>query len=505
VGLSAGTFNAAAQSTTASLTFKKLVVATYLSIDAWTIPTSNPNQFWVGNVSVGAGVVPPTSTPVQVNYTLESLSGLSFGLTVQEQGLPSAMGWSYTVGEGTSNTTFGSVSSTNLLSLEAGTDYAVSAGFVSGQAGEGYEVVGVSYFVDTVNGTAYDNVSVNNIAVFNLTGATNVTFWYAQAWWITEIAGANGMVSPGSKWTLNASSLLISATPDVGYIFVGWSGFGPGATGAAQRHSASTVIHPTGAVTEIASFAPRPPPSWTLKVSANGIPLGQPYTVELGGTTYWGTGSFSITNLSTGMVSLGTPYIFDNSTAGVRYVPGAANSSLVLSGTQLDIDANGTLTVPYSTQYLLTVASTAGGTVTPAGSSWESSGGQVVLTAAPSTSGPVKYAFSGWNGTGFGARTSKSPQITVVVGGVVTETAQFSALPPPPPATYTLTVKESGLPTAAGWDLAVGTSGAAGVGSLLVAGLNGSYTLTVPVVYASAGVRYVPNGSTSSFTEPVQV
>ncbi|MCI4341423.1 MAG: hypothetical protein L3K11_03505, partial [Thermoplasmata archaeon] len=480
---------AAQQSTTSSVTFLGVDVATYYAVNAWTIPTANPGLFWVPSVSVGAGLVPPIFVPIQVNYTLESLTGLSFGVDVQEQGLPTGTDWSYTVGTSGVNTTYGSHTTSNLLSLAANDSYTVAAGFVAGTTGEGFEVTGASYFVDTVNGTAFENVSVN--ASFTLTGYTNITFWYSQAWWVTVLAGSNGTVTPGNSWVLNASGLVISASPSAGFIFVGWSGSGAGATGPAQRHLATTIIHPTGPVIEIASFAPRPPPTWKLTVSANGIPGTQPYTVDLGGASYTGSGTFVIGNLSTNTYTLGAPDIFDNATAGVRYVPGAANSSLSLTGNQLTIDANGTLTVPFTTQFLLSVTGTSGGTVSPAGNSWETSGTQVALTATVAHG----YSFSGWNGTGLGARTSKNPTITVVVGGVIAETAQFTAIPAPPPATYTLSVSESGLPTTANWNLGVGTTGASGTGPLTVGGLNGTYALTVPVVYTTAGTRYVPNGT----------
>ncbi|MCI4346573.1 MAG: hypothetical protein L3K07_07485, partial [Thermoplasmata archaeon] len=235
-------------------------------------------------------------------------------------------------------------------------------------------------------------------------------------------------------------------------------------------------------------------------VSANGIPNTQPYTVELGASAYTGTGTFAITNLSTNSYTLGVPYVFDNTTVGVRYVPGAANSSLTLAGGSLLVDANGTLTVPFSTQYLLTVSATAGGTVTPNGATWENAGAQLALTATTSSG----FSFTGWNGTGTGARTSKNPSVTVVVGGVISETAQFTAIPHPPPATYSLMVTEQGLPGTASWAFGVGPASASGTGSLSVAGLNGTYTLTVPTVYVTSGIRYIPNGS-ATLTLPVDL
>ncbi|HEV2448910.1 MAG TPA: hypothetical protein VGU43_00665, partial [Thermoplasmata archaeon] len=494
------------QATGPTITFQTLAVATYYAISPWTIPTSNPNLFWVGTASVGAGIVPPTGVPIRVNFTEESLSGLSFGLLVQEQGLPTGTNWAYTVGNGATNTSYGAYGTSSSLTLPAAVDYTVTAGMVSGEAGAGYEVTGVTYFVDTINGSAVINTSLT--AAFNLTGITNVTFWYSLAYYVTLIAGANGTVSPGSQWVLNATGLLIHASPSAGYIFVGWSGSGPGATGSAQRHTALTLIHPTGPVTEIATFAPRPPPEWTLTVSENGLPLAQPYTVELGANAYTGNGTFVVKNLSSSSVAVSFPDIYQMGSPGLRYTGGNPTSSLNLTGTQLQINANGTLTVSYATEFLLTVSGTAGGTVSftyqgvtsPGGASWINSGALVNLSASPSAG----HRFNGWNGTGVGSKTVATSSVKVVVGGVVTETALFTVIPPPPPATYTLTVNEQGLPTATGWSAGLGSLGGSGSNGIVFSQLNGSYTLSVPVVYGTAGIRYVPNGSTS-YTAPLMV
>ncbi|MCI4363905.1 MAG: glycoside hydrolase, partial [Thermoplasmata archaeon] len=197
-------------STTPTTLFQALNLATLYTISAWTIPTANPNQFWVPTVLIGGSIVTPTFTPVIVNYTLESLSNLVFNLTVQENGLPNGATWSFSVATTGTNSTYGTSSPWKALSLEAGQVYNVSAGFLAGTSGEGYAITGVSYGVDTINGTSFENVSLP--ASLNLTGIANVTFWYAPAWWLTVSATAHGSATPKNEWVLNASGVLLTAT-----------------------------------------------------------------------------------------------------------------------------------------------------------------------------------------------------------------------------------------------------------------------------------------------------
>jgi len=77
------------------------------------------------------------------------------------------------------------------------------------------------------------------------------------------------------------------------------------------------------------------------------------------------------------------------------------------------------------------------------------------------------------------------------VAGPTSEAAQFVQNPPPVPATYTLSITANGLGSGLTWGAAVGTTGGSGVGAVNLTGLNGTYTLTVPIVGAGQGVQYV--------------
>ena len=114
-----------------------------------------------------------------------------------------------------------------------------------------------------------------------------------------------------------------------------------------------------------------------------------------------------------------------------------------------------------------------------------------MLTATPS----FHYKFVGWNGSGNGSVTSPTAtMVTVTLNGPVWEAAAFDYRVFPLPAVYQSMVTETGLPTGTSWNVSAGTLNASAAGpekNLTLSGLNGTYTLTVPSVYVSAGIRYV--------------
>ncbi|MCI4346585.1 MAG: hypothetical protein L3K07_07545, partial [Thermoplasmata archaeon] len=77
--------------------FPSVPTAASFAVTLWTVPTSTPGLYWVGNGSHGSTVVTPVLGPISVAYSLVSLSGRSFPLRVSELGLPSGLPWSYTV------------------------------------------------------------------------------------------------------------------------------------------------------------------------------------------------------------------------------------------------------------------------------------------------------------------------------------------------------------------------------------------------------------------------
>ena len=167
------------------------------------------------------------------------------------------------------------------------------------------------------------------------------------------------------------------------------------------------------------------------------------------------------------------------------------------------IGANELVTVTFAPEYLLTLTTTTGGTIGGASNgAWLSPGTPETLTATAS----ADYHFVSWNGTGLGSYSGNLSTASVTVNSPITELAQFVVNPIPPTPRYEIAVTETGLPANAAWNATLGVVGQSGSGSTLtMVGLtNGSYTLSVPTVYGSAGVRYVPNGLTV-YTTPETV
>ena len=86
-----------------------------------------------------------------------------------------------------------------------------------------------------------------------------------------------------------------------------------------------------------------------------------------------------------------------------------------------------TYTVSFDTQYHLTLAAGAGGTVTPA-SGWQAADAVVPLTATPNQG----YRFVAWTGSGPRAYSGTNGSLSLAMRGPVTESAAFAVIPPPP-------------------------------------------------------------------------
>jgi len=221
--------------------------------------------------------------------------------------------------------------------------------------------------------------------------------------------------------------------------------------------------------------------------------------VSIGATTYTGLAGFKVGNLSSGGYAFEAPLVYLNSTDTTRFLATDVSSTLPLASGVLNISGDGTVTLTYGTQYAVSVVATPGGTVTGGnGTVWANASDTLTLTAVPDPS----YRFVGWNGTGPGSVTATSASISLTPSGPATETAQFAYRPIPPPAVFWLTVSETGLPSGTAWSVAVGSIGASGSnGTLTVVGLNGSYELTAPPVYASTpGIRWVSDTTNVSTT-----
>ncbi len=448
----------------------------------WSVPSATTGQFWIPSTTAANPIVVPQTLTVNILYALGSASSATFPTQFSEEGLPNGTAWSLEVG----GTSYGIVSNSTTLALAGGSAFTANGSFVYLANGTGYYAAAVSVVPYVMNET---NASYAVPASISLNGSANVIIDYKPMYYVTVAGSVGGSVTPASQWVNRGASIALNETAAAGYHFVGWSGIGGGSVSSGV---AGITVSPTGAVSEFATFRPNSPPTWNLTLTGVGLPAGTPFSVTIGGTTYTGMGSFRIPDLPNGTTTVSAAMLFLNATETTRFVPtGIAATSLSLANGQLDLVANGTLTVSYQTQYTLSVQASSGGSVTPAvGLYWYNSSASVALTAAPAAG----HYFGGWNGTGNGSLTTGGASGSATMNAPLTETALFVLRPPAPPATYWLAVSETGLPSALAWNVSLGGFGASGTNaSLTVNGLNGSYTLFVPNVYVSTGARWVAN------------
>ncbi len=448
----------------------------------WSVPAKG-GKLWVPTEDASSPVQVPSTSRVDVTYTLESPALATFDLNLTEAGLPNGTTWSAQVG-GTGY----SVGPQGLdLLLPGGSTVPVNGSFVYTTGGVGYYATNVTFnrFVENTTGAKTVNVPAN----VPVNGSLTAVVHYAPMYWLTVTGTPGGRVTPSSHWVVAGAPVNLTAVAGAGYYFLTWSGTGQGASSGSQNLLPNITIHVGGPITEAAEFLQVPPVTWNVTVVAGGLPNGTSFGVTFGGTSYAGFGSLVIPRLLTGDYPVSWPDVYLNATETTRFAASSVDSTLAPLPSGFRVASNGTIWVNYSTQYSLTITSTPNGVTTPSpGVYWEPAGATVGLSAAPSH----HYRFVGWNGTGAGHFAGASPTGTVTMSGPVTEAAQFVWRVFPPPAVYWVKFNESGLPAGTPWEVSAGSTGASGSGtSLTVSGLNGSYPLVVPPVYVGSGTRFV--------------
>ncbi len=486
---------------------------TAVQYTVWTVPDGTTGLYWVPTTTPASPVKEPAQTLVQVTYALVNPTTVAFGANFTALGLPNGTVWSADVGNASYAVTAGNLT----VGVPGGTLLSLNGSDVYTEGGVGYYASSVSVFPYVVNLTWQNTTTLPDAFWFN--GSAHVYVTYSPMFWLTVSASTGGNVTPASRWVENGAAVALTATADAGYYFLDWTGVGAGGTTTAQADNATATIHPNAPVSELATFRPIPLPTWNVTVDAVGLPTSVGFTFTLGTTAYTGMGDeLQIGNLSGGMYAFSAAVAYSAGSNGTRWVPTSWNSSFVPgTGGMLTVGSNGAIQVNFTTQYVLTVASTPDGLVTSSlgpvalGSSWVVAGTEATLTASPS----YHYKFVGWNASGNGSVAGMTPTIMVTVAGPVWESAAFEYRVFPAPAVFWLTVTETGLPSDVAWNVSVSTGNASAAGpsaSLNLTGLNGTYTLVVPAVYVGPGTRYVPgtltpvpvtaNGTTSvAFSE----
>ncbi len=226
---------------------------------------------------------------------------------------------------------------------------------------------------------------------------------------LTMAHGTGGTVSPASGFFNSGQSVPISATPDIGFGFTGWTGTGSGSfTGSTN----STSVTMNGPITETAAFSQN-----SVQVTVQTNPAGRTISIDNGPAVTapkvvnWTPGStHTIATTATQAGTTGTQFVFhDWSDAGaISHQVTAPNLAA-------------TFTANFTTQFMLTMAHGAGGTVSPA-SGFFNSGQSVQITATPTTN----FLFSGWAGSGAGSFTGTTNPKDITVNGPITQTATFA-------------------------------------------------------------------------------
>ncbi|MCI4349073.1 MAG: hypothetical protein L3J93_02490, partial [Thermoplasmata archaeon] len=508
ISLTSGATNLNQTTTQSSMTFKAVPTGPTFQVAVATIPDPKTGLYWVG--ATNATVSVPNFQGLLVTFTKRSLAGLSYSASVSETGLPNGVAWTLAETNKSSGKTAsfyfppGSGASSTQFSIFGGVSYAFNGSTVYTASGTGYYVSAVVVNESSINYTATTLPPWQS--VLTAVGPSTVVLVYSPMYWLTVTNDSGGHALVSSQWVPSGNSVTLTAAVLSGatkYEFAGWVGLGPGAvSGLGVGTSYQITVKPGGPVTEFAHFRPVPLPTWNLTILTAGLPLGQNHTIVIDGRAFSGVGSFLVSNLTTGDHNLSAAAVYSEPAVTTMYVPTSITTSAG-STEPVYIRSDGTVTVTYSTEYLLSVSSTAGGTVTGASSgSWLTPGATKTLTAVPGTG----YYFVSWNGTGSGSitgnRTTAGASITVTANGPLTELAQFAKIPKYLPWTYWANVTETGLPAGVQWNATVGVvGGTSGTATIVLSkfgtsGLNGTYTLTVPTVYGATGVRYEPNGQT---------
>jgi hypothetical protein len=257
---------------------------------------------------------------------------------------------------------------------------------------------------DGWSGTGSGSYSgANNPALVTMLGPVTETAHFAAVpvYTLTMAADSGGTVTPQTGDYEVGTVVPISATPDLGFEFTGWTGTGPGSYTGPYNPA---VVVVDGPLTETAHFTPVP--VYTLTMAA-----------DSGGTVTPQTGDYEEGTVVPIAATADLGFEFTGWT-------GTGPGSYTGTATPASVTVNGPLTetahfaaVPV---YTLTTVAGPGGIVTPPTGD-HSAGAQVSIHAQPDSG----YAFGGWTGVGPGSYSGLANPTTITMDGDITETAAF--------------------------------------------------------------------------------
>jgi hypothetical protein len=353
--------------------------------------------------------------PIVETATFVALPGARFNLTFQASGLPTGAWWSVSLD--------GVGYASNTSTLTAGHLYA----WTSGPQGR-YIVSVPDVYLNSTNLTRYVPISYSNVVGTNGSATPAEVVTYGAQEFLALTTSGGGVVEATynhapvgtSTWVTEGAQVSITALPNAGATFVGWSGTGSGSYSGPNNTVQLTV---EGPVREVAQFAPvqlPPPPKYSLTVDlATALAAGSVWGLTFAGVGYTSSnGTLVIPGLSGGTYGIVVPTVTSpDGTVQYRATP-TDPLSYTVSG-------NATIQVTYAPYYWVAVSTSVGGSVSP-GSGYYPANGLLYLVATPSSG----YSFTGWSGTGSGVYSGTNATASIIVTGPVSEVAQFHSSGP---------------------------------------------------------------------------
>jgi subtilisin len=220
---------------------------------------------------------------------------------------------------------------------------------------------------------------------------------------------ATGMTTPATFTYFNAGSVVpITATPNAGYAFTGWTGNGTGSYTGFNNPANITMNAP---ITQTPQFSPQ--------ITVNTNPAGRSFSIDGANfssqqiQTWLAGSSHTIATTSPQAGAAGTRYVFSS------WSSGGAISQVVNPSTPTTYTAN------FVTQHQLTLTAGTGGTINLPSNNFYAAGAQVQISATPNPG----FVFVGWAGTGSGSYTGANNPVNVTMNSPVTQVATFAPVP----------------------------------------------------------------------------
>jgi uncharacterized repeat protein (TIGR02543 family) len=280
----------------------------------------------------------------------------------------------------------------------------------------------LNYPVDLIQNDSYPGVHPTSIGYKKMADV-----WYDA---ITDFLGykltlnniGHGIITalPYQRIYASDTTVTLSATPDNGWTFSGWSGDLNGAS-----NPISIIIDNNKAVT--ATYTQN---QYTLTMVTN---FGS-VTPTAGDHSYL-SGSTEIISATPPSAGSDEEYTWLGwSGTGIGSYTGMNTTAVITINGQI------TQTALWKHEYKLNLSTNQGTTTPSVGEYWSEAGTQITVTATPiASSTDIRPLWLGWAGNGSSSYTGTKNSITITMNGPVTETAQWTT-------EYKVIVNNSGIP-----------------------------------------------------------